>query len=183
MLIYFLFSFAFRFSSQLFVRPPQTAILLFCISFPWGWSWSLPPVQCHKLPSIVLQALFLSDLIPWIYLSVSLYNHKGFDSGYTWMTQWFSLLSSIKSEFDNKELMIRAPVSSQSCFCQLCRTSLSLAAKNIINLILILTIWWCPCVESSLVLLEEHVRKMQLISIKKGLVLKVVLELNSHHIL
>ena len=24
--------------SQLFVRPPQTAILLFCISFPWGWS-------------------------------------------------------------------------------------------------------------------------------------------------
>ena len=26
------------FLSQLFVRPPQTAILLFCISFPWGWS-------------------------------------------------------------------------------------------------------------------------------------------------
>ena len=26
------------FFSQLFVRPPQTAILLFCISFPWGWS-------------------------------------------------------------------------------------------------------------------------------------------------
>ena len=24
------------FFSQLFVRPPQTAILLFCISFPWG---------------------------------------------------------------------------------------------------------------------------------------------------
>ena len=23
---------------QLFVRPPQTAILLFCMSFPWGWS-------------------------------------------------------------------------------------------------------------------------------------------------
>ena len=29
------------FFSQLFVRLPQTAILLFCISFPWGWSWSL----------------------------------------------------------------------------------------------------------------------------------------------
>ena len=27
----------------------------------------------------------LSDLIPWIYLSVSLYNHKGFDLGHTWM--------------------------------------------------------------------------------------------------
>ena len=24
--------------AQLFVRPPQTAILLFCISFSWGWS-------------------------------------------------------------------------------------------------------------------------------------------------
>ena len=37
--ISFLFSFAFRFSSfQLFVRPPQTTILPFCHSFPWGWS-------------------------------------------------------------------------------------------------------------------------------------------------
>ena len=34
--VYFLFSFAFCFFSQLFVRPPQTAILLFCISFSWG---------------------------------------------------------------------------------------------------------------------------------------------------
>ena len=47
---------------QLFVRPPQTAILLFCISFPWGWSWSLSPLQCHEPPSIVHQALCLSDL-------------------------------------------------------------------------------------------------------------------------
>ena len=31
------------FFSQLFVRPPQTAILLFCI-FSWGWAWSLSPV-------------------------------------------------------------------------------------------------------------------------------------------
>ena len=30
--------FSLLFFSQLFVRPPQTAILLFCISFPWGWS-------------------------------------------------------------------------------------------------------------------------------------------------
>ena len=27
----------------------------------------------------------LSDLIPWIYLSLPLYNHKGFDLGHTWM--------------------------------------------------------------------------------------------------
>ena len=30
-----------------------------------------------------------SDLIPWIYLLLPLYNHKGFDLGHTWMTQWF----------------------------------------------------------------------------------------------
>ena len=53
--------------------------------------------------------------------------------------------------------MIWAIVSSQSCFCWLYRDSASLAAKNIINLILILTIWWCPHVESSLVLLEKCV--------------------------
>ena len=52
------------FFSQLFVRPPQTAILLFCISFSWGWSCSLSPVQCHEPLSIVHQALCLSDLVP-----------------------------------------------------------------------------------------------------------------------
>ena len=37
----------------------------------------------------------------------------------------------------------------------------SLAAKNIINLISVLTIWWCSCVESSLMLLEEGVCQMR----------------------
>ena len=37
----FLLCFWLLFFSQLFVRPPQTATLLFCISFPWGWSWSI----------------------------------------------------------------------------------------------------------------------------------------------
>ena len=36
----------------------------FCISFPWGWSLSLSPVQCHEPHSIVHQALYLSDLGP-----------------------------------------------------------------------------------------------------------------------
>ena len=45
--------------------------------------------------------------------------------------------------------MIWATVSSWSCFCWLYRAFPSSAAKNIINLILVLTIWWCPCVESS----------------------------------
>ena len=47
--------------------------------------------------------------------------------------------------------MIWATVSSQSCFCWLYRASPSMAAKNIINLISVLTIWWCPCVESCVV--------------------------------
>ena len=44
--------------------------------------------------------------------------------------------------------MIWATVSSWSCFCWPYRASPSLAAKNIINLISVLTIWWCLCVES-----------------------------------
>ena len=56
-----LLCFSLLFFSQLFVRPPQTAVFLFCISFPWGWFWSLSPVQCHKSPSVVHQALYLSD--------------------------------------------------------------------------------------------------------------------------
>ena len=39
------------FFSQLFVRPPQTTILPFCISFPRGWFWSLLPTQCYEPPS------------------------------------------------------------------------------------------------------------------------------------
>ena len=52
------------FFSQLFVRPPQKAIFLFCIYFSWGWCCVLSPVQCHKSQSIVHQALCLSDLVP-----------------------------------------------------------------------------------------------------------------------
>ena len=53
--------------------------------------------------------------------------------------------------------MTWATASSGFCFCWLCRLSSSLAAKNIINLILVLTSWWCPCVESSLALLDEGI--------------------------
>ena len=51
--------------------------------------------------------------------------------------------------------MIWAIVSSWSCFWWLFRASPFLAAKNIIDLISVLTIWWCPYVESSLVWLEK----------------------------
>ena len=63
--------------------------------------------------------------------------------------------------------MIWATVSSRSCFCWLYRISPSLAAKNIINLISVLTIWLRPCVESSLVLLEEGVFYDQCILLAK----------------
>ena len=42
--------------------------------------------------------------------------------------------------------MIWVTVSFWSCFCGLYKVSPSLVAKNITNLILVLTIWWCPCV-------------------------------------
>ena len=42
--------------------------------------------------------------------------------------------------------MIWATVSSRSCFCWLYTASPSLAVKNILNLILLLTTWWCLCV-------------------------------------
>ena len=81
----FFFCLLLLFFSELFVRSPQT-ILPFCISFSWGWFWPLPPVQCYKSLFTLLQALFLSDLIPWLYLSFPLYNCKGLDLGLTWMT-------------------------------------------------------------------------------------------------
>ena len=55
----------------------------------------LIPVSCTMSHTSVhsSQALCLSDLIPLIYLSLALYNLKGYDVGHTWM--WFPLLSSI----------------------------------------------------------------------------------------
>ena len=81
------------------------------------------------------------------------------------MDMSFPYFLQFKSEFGNKEFMVWATVSSWSCFCWLYRASL--AAKNIINLISVLTIWWCPCVESSLVLLEEGVCYDQCIFLAK----------------
>ena len=59
---------------------------------------------------------------------------------------------------------IWAKVSSCSCLCWLYRVSPFLAAKNIMNLLSVLTIWWCQCVGSSLLLLEENVCKCILLT-------------------
>ena len=69
------------FFSQLFVRPPQTTILSFCISFSWGWSWSLPAIQCYEPLSIVLQVLYPIKFLESICCFNCMYNHKGFDLG------------------------------------------------------------------------------------------------------
>ena len=65
--------------------------------------------------------------------------------------------------------MIWATVSSLSYFCWLYRASPSLATKDIINLISVLAIRWCPCVESSLVLLEEGVCYDQCVRLKNSI--------------
>ena len=75
-------------------------------------------------------------------------------------TEWssgFRYFLQFQSEFGNKEFMIWTTVSSRFCFCWLYRASPSSATKNMIRLISVLTIWWCPCIESFLVLLEEGV--------------------------
>ena len=142
------------FFSQLFLRPPQTTILPFCISFSWGWSWILPLVQCHESPSIVLQALYQI----WSFESISHFHCIIVRDSIWVILEWssgFPHFLQFKSEFGSKEFTIWATVSFWSCFCWLYRASPSLAAKNIVNLILVLTIWWCPCVVSSLTLLKE----------------------------
>ena len=57
--IYISFLLSFALTSLLFTaicKASSDNHLPFCISFSWGWSWYLPPIQCHKPPSIVLQA-------------------------------------------------------------------------------------------------------------------------------
>ena len=58
------------------------------------------------------------------------------------------VFKEIKSSWsENSYLLILFPLAVYS--------SPSLASKNKINLVLELTIWWCPCVELPLLLLEE----------------------------
>ena len=64
----------------------------------------LIPASCTmSWTSVYGSSVTLSDLTPWICFSLPLYNCKEFDLGHTWMVKWFPLLSSIKSEFGNKD--------------------------------------------------------------------------------
>ena len=81
------------FASLLFTaicQTPQTKILPFCISLSWGWSWSLSLIQRQEPPSIVLQVLCPSDLIPWIYLSLPLW-FRSYLNGLMAFPTFFSL--------------------------------------------------------------------------------------------
>ena len=82
--ISFLFSFVISISFLALCKTSSENHFSF-LHFSWGWSWALPPVQCHESLSIVLQALCLSDLIHWIWLSLPSYNCNGFDLGHTWL--------------------------------------------------------------------------------------------------
>ena len=62
----------------------------------------------------------------------------------------FPYFFQFKSEFCNKESWSEPQSAPGLVFFWLYIASPSLAAKNIINLISLLTIWWCPCVDSSL---------------------------------
>ena len=137
-------------------------------SHPWDSPGKNTGVGCHfllqrmkvKSESEVTQSCWLF-LTPWTAAyqappSIG-FSRQEYWSGVHCLLQWFPYFLQFKSEFGNKEAMIQATVSSQSCFCWLSRAFPSLATKNIISLILLLTIWWCPCVESSLMLLEEGV--------------------------
>ena len=113
--------------------------------FFWWMVWIMASCTVLQSSIHVSSGTCLSNLIAWIYLS------------FPFRSSGFAYFLQFKSEFGNKESMIWATISSLSCSCWLYSASLSSAAKNIINVILLLTIWWCLCVESSLVLLEEDV--------------------------
>ena len=109
MLISFPFSFAFHFSYFIsylkgLLRQP------FCLTTA---SCTMSQNSVHSSSGN------LSDLIPWIHLSLSLYNRKGLSHIIPEWSSGFPYSLQLKSEFGNKEFMIWATVSSWSCFCWL----------------------------------------------------------------
>ena len=133
------------------------------ISFSNAWKWKV------KVKSLSHVQLFAT---PWT-IAYQAFPSMGFSRQEYWSgvplpsPSAFPYFLQFESEFGNKEFMIWTTVSSWSCFCWLYGASPSLAAKNIISLTFVLTIWWCPCVESSLVLLEEGVCYDQCIFLAK----------------
>ena len=122
--------------------PLATPTILLGFLFPWVWDISSRLLQQSTATA------------PYLGRGVSPY------CCHSWPSKWdsgFPYFLQFKSEFGNKEFMIWAIVSFTSCFCWLYRASPSLVAENINQSDSVLTIWWCPCVESSLMFWKEGV--------------------------
>ena len=153
----FLLCLSFNFFSPLFVQPPQTAVLPCCISV-WGDVFGLH-LQYHV---INLCSLFFMHSVCQIqsFESICHFCCKIIRDLILIIPEWpngFPYFLQFKSEFCNKIFMIWTTVSSWSCCCWLYRAFPYLVAKNVTNLIFVLSIWWSLGVELSLVLLEEDV--------------------------
>ena len=90
---------------------------------------TLIPVSCTVLQtsSIILQALYQI----WSLESISHFHCIIVRDLISVIPEWSSGFPYFKSKFCNKEFIIWATVSSQSCLCWLYRASTSLAAKSI----------------------------------------------------
>ena len=110
-----------------------------CIKWPKYWSFSFSISPSNEYSGLISFRIDWLDLLAVQGTLKSILQHH----------------SSKASVLKNAQPLLLS--SSWSCFYWPYRASSSLAAKNIINLVSVLTIWWCPCVEYSLVLLEEGV--------------------------
>ena len=135
-IIPFLLCCSLLFFSELLVRPPQTAHWLFCVSLflaickassdnhfaflhLFFLGDDLDHCLLYNVLSLSLQFFrhsYLSDIIPWIYLSLRLYNHKDLILVIPECSSGFPHFLQFKSEFGNKEFMIWATGNSQVLF-------------------------------------------------------------------
>ena len=83
------------------LRPPRTAILLSCISFSWGWSCFLSPVQCHEPPFIVHQSLYQIQSLKSIFHCHCIIVRDLIQVISEWSSH-FPYFLQLKSEFGNK---------------------------------------------------------------------------------
>ena len=71
-----------------------------------------------------------------------------------WVTR--EALFSLTLNFAIRNWWSEPQYAPRSCFCWFYTASPSPTTKNVINLISMLTIWWCPCIKLSLELLKRE---------------------------
>ena len=157
--ISFLFAFAFHFSAK-FSSDNHFAFLHF-----FFLKMVLVTASCTMTGTFIHSSstLYLSDLIPWIYLSFLLFNCiRSYLYGLVVFPTFFNLSLNLAIRSSWSE-----PQSAPGLIFAGCTELLHLWLQSIINLISVLTIWWCPCRESFPVLLEEGVCYDQCILLAK----------------